>query len=260
MKSHKPEVSIIIPVLNEEDYIENCIESIVGSVKSFDFEILVIDGGSNDETLNILDRLTLKYLNLKIIHNPKKITPAALNLGIKDSLGEFIVRLDAHAVYHDKYIENSVNILKKSSKEIANVGGSIITRSNSESIFASSISLCLSSKFGVGDSKFRTEIPETSEFVGTVPFGCFRREIFYEIGLFNENEPRNEDLEFNRRIIKSGKKILLDPSIRSTYFSRTTLGSLYSQQFDNGMIVTDKFRGKESFHKLRHFIPLLFVF
>ena len=84
-------------------------------------------------------------------------------------------------------------------------------------------------------------------------------EIFFdEIGFFDENEPRNEDLEFNKKILKNNKKIILDPEISSTYYSRSNLRNLFSQQFDNGKIVTNKYRGKDSFHKIRHFVPFLF--
>ena len=99
--------------------------------------------------------------------------------------------------------------------------------------------------FGVGISKFK--FPNLKEFVDTVPFGCFRRSLFDEIGLFNEKEPRNEDLEFNQRILNSGRKIILDPDIHSTYFSRSSLYKLFLQQFDNGKIVTNKFKGKSLF-------------
>ena len=259
MQPNIPEVSIIIPVLNEEDYIEDCIESVISSISDLSFEILIIDGGSLDGTLEILKDLQSRNSEIKVYDNPKKITPSALNIGIKNSRGKYIVRLDAHAFYHDNYVENSVKVLKEGPEEIANVGGPILTESKDKGLFATAISLCLSSIFGVGNSKFRTNIPESAIYVETVPFGCFKREIFEEIGLFNETEPKNEDLEFNKRILDSGRKILLHPSIKSTYFARTTFTALFSQQFDNGKIVTDKLRGNDSFHKLRHFVPLFFV-
>ena len=193
-----------------------------------------------------------------MLHNPKKITPISLNLGIKESSGEFIVRLDAHALYSKNYVNKCIQVLENSDENIGNVGGFIETKSTNSSIFSRAVSLCLSSIFGVGISKFRISKPTKKEFVDTVPFGCFRRSLFDELGLFNEEEPRNEDLEFNQRILRADKKIILDPEIHSTYFSRSTLNKLFSQQFDNGKIVTNKYRGKDSFHKLRHFVPLLF--
>ena len=258
-KEYHFKASIIIPVLNEERFIEECIESVVSNTDDIEkMEIIIIDGGSEDTTVEIVKKISSKYQNVILLHNPKKITPISLNLGIKESSGEFIVRLDAHALYSKNYVNKCIQVLENSDDNIGNVGGFIETKSTNSSIFSRAVSLCLSSIFGVGISKFRISKPTKKEFVDTVPFGCFRRSLFDELGFFNEEEPRNEDLEFNQRILRADKKIILDPDIHSTYFSRSTLNKLFSQQFDNGKIVTNKYRGKESFHKLRHFVPLLF--
>ncbi len=258
-KEYHFKASIIIPVLNEERFIEGCIESVVSNTDDIEkMEIIIIDGGSEDTTVEIVKKISSKYQNVILLHNPKKITPISLNLGIKESSGEFIVRLDAHALYSKNYVNKCIQVLENSDENIGNVGGFIETKSTNSSIFSRAVSLCLSSIFGVGISKFRISKPTKKEFVDTVPFGCFRRSLFDEIGFFNEEEPRNEDLEFNQRILRADKKIILDPDIHSTYFSRSSLNKLFSQQFDNGKIVTNKYRGKESFHKLRHFVPLLF--
>ena len=258
-KKYHFKASIIIPVLNEERFIEECIESVVSNTDDIEkMEIIIIDGGSEDTTVEIVKKISSKYQNVILLHNPKKITPISLNLGIKESSGEFIVRLDAHALYSKNYVNKCIQVLENSDENIGNVGGFIETKSTNSSIFSRAVSLCLSSIFGVGISKFRISKPTKKEFVDTVPFGCFRRSLFDELGFFNEEEPRNEDLEFNQRILRADKKIILDPDIHSTYFSRSTLNKLFSQQFDNGKIVTNKYRGKESFHKLRHFVPLLF--
>ena len=258
-KEYHFKASIIIPVLNEERFIEGCIESVVSNTDDIEkMEIIIIDGGSEDTTVEIVKKISSKYQNVILLHNPKKITPISLNLAIKESSGEFIVRLDAHALYSKNYVNKCIQVLENSDENIGNVGGFIETKSTNSSIFSRAVSLCLSSIFGVGISKFRISKPTKKEFVDTVPFGCFRRSLFDELGLFNEEEPRNEDLEFNQRILRADKKIILDPEIHSTYFSRSTLNKLFSQQFDNGKIVTNKYRGKDSFHKLRHFVPLLF--
>ena len=258
-KEFQFKASIIIPVLNEEMFIEECIDSVVSNTDDIEkMEIIIVDGGSEDNTVEIVKKISSKYQNVILLHNPKKITPISLNLGIKESSGEFIVRLDAHALYSKNYVNKCIQVLENSDENIGNVGGFIETKSTNSSIFSRAVSLCLSSIFGVGISKFRISKPTKKEFVDTVPFGCFRRSLFDEIGFFNEEEPRNEDLEFNQRILRADKKIILDPDIHSTYFSRSTLNKLFSQQFDNGKIVTNKYRGKESFHKLRHFVPLLF--
>lgn len=252
--------SIIIPVLNEENFISKCVESIISETKYIkEIEILIIDGGSKDKTIKVIENLISKYSFIKLLHNKKKITPAALNIGIKHADGKYIIRLDAHAEYGKNYVDNCIAAIESAEESIANVGGTIETKPSKNTFFAKSISICLSSKFGVGNSSFRISKPKESRYVDTVPFGCFRKTIFKEIGSFNENEPRNEDLEFNKRIIRSGKKILLVPNITSIYFSRPDIKSFVLQQFDNGKIVTNKFRGGNAFHNLRHFTPFFFV-
>ena len=258
-KDFQFKASIIIPVLNEENFIEDCIESIFGNTDDIEeMEVIIIDGGSKDKTVEIIKNISSRYKNVILLHNPKKITPISLNLAINESSGEFIIRLDAHALYSKNYVNKCIQVLENSGDDIGNVGGFIETKPSKFSIFSKAVSLCLSNVFGVGMSKFRISKPAEKEFVDTVPFGCFRRSLFDEIGFFNEEEPRNEDLEFNQRILNANKKIILDPDIHSTYFSRSTLNKLFLQQFDNGKIVTNKFRGKESFHKFRHFVPFLF--
>ncbi len=260
MKDSQPLASIIIPVLNEEKFIVNCVTSIISKTEEIEkMEIIIVDGGSKDKTIEKVQDLMKEYKFIRLLDNEKGITPAALNIAIQNSQGKYIIRLDAHAEYSEGYIKNSIIALESSDDEVVNVGGPIETAPISPGLFPKAISLCLSSIFGVGNSKFRTETPKIPEFVETVPFGCFRKDVFDELGMFNEDEPRNEDLEFNKRIINAGKKILLDPKIKSTYFSRSTIKDLLFQQFDNGRIVTNKFRGKTSFHNFRHFIPLFFV-
>ena len=174
-KEFQFKASIIIPVLNEEMFIEECIDSVVSNTDDIEkMEIIIIDGGSEDNTLEIVKKISSKYQNVILLHNPKKITPISLNLGIKESSGEFIVRLDAHALYSKNYVNKCIQVLENSDENIGNVGGFIETKSTNSSIFSRAVSLCLSSIFGVGISKFRISKPTKKEFVDTVPFGCFR--------------------------------------------------------------------------------------
>ena len=251
--------SIIIPTLDEENFITKCIESLFSKNQSiFSCEIIIIDGKSKDGTLEKIKILQKKYPNIFIYINEKQITPCALNIGIKASQGKYIIRLDAHAEYCDGYIDKTINFLENSDKNIMNVGGIIKTHSSKKNLISDTIALVLSSKFGVGNSFFRTSNSEKRIFVETVPFGGFKKEIFEIVGLFNEDEPRNEDLELNDRIIKAGYKIVLIPELESIYYSRSTFKSFFYQAFDNGFIVTRKIGTRKIFHKDRHFIPMLF--
>ena len=252
-------ISILIPTLNEENYISNCIESLLVSLKDFNnYEIIIIDGGSNDKTINIISNYSEKNPKIKLLKNPKKIAPAALNLGLKKAKFNIIMRCDAHAIYPNNYIKNNFDLLIKSDEKTMNVGGYINTVSKKNTLISNSISLVLSSSFGVGNAKFRTGSVNQKKIVevDTVPFGCFKKEIFELIGNFNENEPANEDIEFNYRIRKNGYKILLSNNIYSYYYSRTNLKDFIKQVFRNGIITTNK--KNFSFRSLRHYVPLLF--
>ena len=252
--------SILIPILNEARFIENCVQSVIGYIKDrADIELLLIDGGSDDGTIEILKDLAENHPLIKILHNPNKIQASALNIGIRESTGEYIIRLDAHAKYSEKYIKNCINYLDKSSKEVANVGGAITTMPGANTFIAKTISFVLQEKFGVGDSAFRTENILEEMDVETVPFGCFRRSCLEEVGFFNENLERGEDLEINKRLASAGKRIIISPDIQSIYYSRPTFLSFIDQAFRNGFFVTNTLSLKNIFHKLRHFIPLAFV-
>ena len=179
-KKFKVSISILIPTLNEENYISNCIESLLVSLKDFNnYEIIIIDGGSNDKTINIISNYSEKNPKIKLLKNPKKIAPAALNLGLKKAKFNIIMRCDAHAIYPHNYIKNNFDLLIKSDEKTMNVGGYINTVSKKNTLISNSISLVLSSSFGVGNAKFRTGSVNQKKIVevDTVPFGCFK-EIF----------------------------------------------------------------------------------
>ena len=250
-------VSVIIPIRNEEKYIYECLESIIAQSYPKDkLEVLLVDGLSDDNTRQIINEFSKKHQFIKILDNPKKIVPTALNIGIKASKGKIIIRLDAHAYYERDYIEKCVETLEK--VDAVNVGGPIITLPGDRTMTATAIALATSHFFGVGNSKFRTSVE--AQYVDTVPFGAFRREVFEKIGYFNENLPRNQDIELNSRIINNGMKIYLNPEIKSYYYNRSTMKGLWKQNFINGLwnIFTHALTGNPL--SLRHYIPFFFVF
>ncbi len=256
----EPEVSIIIPILNEREHIEKCVDSVINSTNGIaEMELLLVDGGSTDGTLAILNDLSNKHSFIKVLHNEKKMIGAGINIGINNSKGNFIVRLDAHAIFPAGYINKLLLAIKDADPEVVNIGGALSTLPSEDDLIGNSIAIALSSRIGVGNSPFRVGKINESKFVSTVPFGIYRREVFEELGLFNENVPRSEDLELSQRIINSGKKILMIPDVSATYFSRGNISSFIKQQFDNGRCVTKEHRDSVSFYKIRHIIPLLFV-
>jgi len=250
-------VSAIIPVRNEERFIARCLDSIINNdYPKNRIEILVIDGMSNDGTREIIEEFRKTYTFLRLIDNPKRIVPTALNIGIKKAKGDIIIRMDSHVQYEKSYISKCVEYLIKTNAE--NVGGPIITLPSNGTRVAEAISIATSHTFGVGNSKFRTSKKEG--YVDTVTFGAWPKEIFKEIGLFDEKLIRNQDIELNSRIRKKGGKIYLNPEIKSYYYSKDTLKALWKQNFENGKwnIYTSKIAPATL--SWRHFVPLIFVF
>lgn len=250
-------VSVIVPVRNEERYIVQCLESIEKQTYSNNLmEIMIIDGMSTDRTKEyyLEYKKNTKIINLSWHENEKKTAPCAMNIGIKKSKGDVIIRLDAHSSYEDDYIEKCVRVLRET--RAANVGGIAKTQGNGNYI-SEVIAILMSSKFGVGNSSFRTN--GSSGYVDTVPFGAFRRDIFDKVGLYDERLVRNQDIELNYRIRKSGEKVYLSSDINLTYYSRNTFYALCRMAYNNGLwnIITQKLCPGSL--GARHFIPLLFV-
>jgi succinoglycan biosynthesis protein ExoA len=253
-----PFVSVIIPCRNEARFIERCLASILAS-DYHPFEIIVADGLSADGTREILHTLASRDPRLRIIDNPERITPAALNRAIAASLGAIVIRFDAHAVMPPDYLRRSVALLESTHAD--NAGGIIRTLPQTPGPFAEPIALVLASRFGVGNSAFRTTdhdpVPRPAD---TVFGGCWRKTLFDRLGGFNEKLLRSQDLEFNLRIARAGGIIMLDPSIRSDYYARSTLASFWTHNFANGVWAVLPFALSDIVPvRPRHLIPLAFV-
>lgn len=249
-------LSVICPIYNEESRIEECILSILAQdYPKEDLEVLFVDGQSSDRTRDIIANYMLNYSFIKLLDNPKRIAPAALNIGIRASSGDIIMRLDAHAKYPANYFSLLVSKLKESGAD--NVGGVCRTLPAKDTSVCRAIAHAMSSPFGMGNSYFRIG-SDHEMWVDTVPFGCFKREIFDKIGLFDEELVRNQDDEFNGRIIKNGGRILLLPEVVVDYFARDSLTKTAKMFFQYGLfkpLVNHKLQKPTT---LRQFIPPLF--
>ncbi len=250
-------VSVIIPCRNEERFIGKCLDSLLEQDYSKEkLEVLVIDGMSEDRTREIVKNYSRKFPFIKILENPKKYTPFGLNIGIKEAKGEIIIRMDAHAGYDKNYISKCVENLEKYRAD--NVGGTMITLPAKNTIIAKAIAICLSHSFGAGGSYFRTGV-KTAREVDTVFGGCYKREVFEKIGLFNENLIKAQDLEFNLRLKRAGGKIILAPDIVSYYYPKSDLGGFFSHTFINGIWTIYALKFIKIPFKIRHYVPLFFV-
>ena len=250
-------ISIIIPCRNEEKFIGKCLDTILEQDYSKEnLEVLVVDGVSEDRTKEIIEKYTQKYPFVKLLENPKKFTPFSLNIGIKAAKGEIIIRMDAHAGYKKDYISKCVKHLAESGAD--NVGGIMKTLPSENTLVAKSIAFSLSHPFGAM-SFFRLG-SKKARFVDTVLGGCYKKEVFKKIGLFNENLIRSQDLEFNLRLRRAGGKILLVPDIVNYYYPKSTnLKDFFFYNFKNGIWVIFSFKFTKMPLKLRHYLPLIFV-
>ena len=251
-------VSVIVPCYNEEKNIGFLLEALDHQIYPHEFiEIIIIDGLSTDQTVSIINTEKEKYnkLSIKVITNPQKNIPAAVNIGIRNSSGEIIVRMDAHSIPDPNYIKYCVADLNDNLG--SNVGGRWIIIPGSDSKMAKCISRAASHPFGVGDAKYRYS--SEPGYVDTVPYGAFFRDLVDEIGFFNEDLLANEDYEFNVRIRNSGKKIYFDPRIKTQYISRDTIKSLSKQYWRYGYWKYRMLRMYPDTIRWRQAIPPIFV-
>lgn len=253
-------VSILLPCRNEEKFISTVIENIIHQdYDSSRIEFLIIDGMSDDGTRSVIEKYQKHFSFIHLVDNSNRTVPHALNLGIKNSTGEIIVRMDAHAVYPPNYISTLVYYLGKLGAD--NVGGVWETLPSSNTKVAKSIAIALSTPFGVGNAEYRIRYNISREYVevDTVPFGCYRREVFDRIGLFDEDLTRNQDNEFNERLKMNGGKIYLIPYLKVQYFARDSYIKLFKMQFQYGYfgpLVDLKLKRPT---RIRRYVPTIFV-
>ena len=250
-------VAVIIPTLNEEKFIARCLDSVIEQSYPFrDMDVMVVDGGSNDRTREIVEEYGRKYINIRFIHNPGRIQSIAFNIGVENSDAPYIVRLDAHALYNKDYIEKCIAGLQNDT-QIGNVGGRCKILPFNYTLWANTNAILNYSRFGIGGSAFRVGVKP--DFVDSVPFGAFPRTVFEKVGGMREDLPRAEDNEYNSRIRKAGYKVFFNPEIVSSYYARPTLKASCRQMYANGESIGHLFYVDRDSIGLRHMIPLIFV-
>lgn len=251
------EVAIVIPTLNEERFISRCLNSIIKQTYEFEkMDVMIIDGGSKDNTKDIVAEYQKSHQNIRFIENKKKIQSVAFNIGFKKSTAPYIIRLDAHAEYDSKYISLCIENLKQDEKR-GNVGGRWNILPFNQSLWAQTNAILNHSRFGIGGAAFR--VCKEAHNTDSVPFGAFPRKIIEKIGGMREDLPRGEDNEYNSRIRKAGYKIFFDPNIISSYFARPTLGASCKQMYANGNSIGYLYYIDREAIGIRHLVPLLFV-
>ncbi len=247
-------VTIIMPIRNEAAFIERSLGAALSQDYPADLmEVLVVDGMSDDGTRDIVTRMLADFPNARLLENPKRIVPTAMNMGIAQASGHVIVRVDGHTIVAPDYVSRCVETLEQSDADC--VGGPMLAVGNTP--FGEAVALATSHPFGVGGARFH--YATEAQAVDTVYMGCWPLHVLEHAGGFDEEMACNEDDELNYRLRAAGGRIWLDPRIRSTYYARSTFRSLWRQYFRYGYWKVRVFQKVPGSAQGRHWVPPLFV-
>jgi glycosyltransferase involved in cell wall biosynthesis len=254
-----PMVSIIIPCRNEMRFISSCLDSVLNNGFPLErLEILVVDGMSDDGTKEIIQEYAARYGLIRLLDNPYKVTPYAINIGVRAAKGDVVMRLDAHTICERDYIGRCVRVLLKYGAD--DVGGTLRITAQDNSLVGRAVVKALTLRFGVGNLRYRFARPEEPEIVDTVPFFCCKKELFDKIGLFNEKLTRGQDMEFKRRLTRARCKIMLAPGALADYQARSDLKSFWRHNWSDGMWTVLAFAHAEVMPvRWRHLAPACLV-
>jgi len=251
-----------MPVRNEAQYIERSLGSVLQQDYPLELmEILVVDGMSEDRTREIIqqiidnrrDESDGNIPSIVLLDNPERSVPVALNIGLRYTKGKVIIRVDGHCEIPPNYVRKCVELLKKTGAD--NVGGT--TYSSGATYLSRTIATAMRSPFVIGNARFRYS--SKPGYVDTVFPGAWRREVFGQIGLFDERLARHQDYEFNLRIRNAGGKIYYSPELKVCYYSRTNFKSLAKQYFQYGYWKAQVTKENSGAFRSRHLAPVLLV-
>lgn len=252
--SGTPTVTVVIPCRNEQRHIEQCLRTALGQVSpSGDFEVVVADGMSDDDTRALVEQVAGTDHRVRLIDNPRHTVSAGLNAAIRLARGQIIVRMDAHTEYAPDYLQQCVRVLEETGA--TNVGGP--ARTKADTYAQRAVAAAYHSPFSAGGARFHDVNYEG--YVDTVTYGCWRREAFEQFGYFDEELVRNQDDEHNLRIIRGGGKVYQSPDIRSWYHPRGSLGALLTQYMQYGYWKVRVIQKHKLPASWRHLVPGAFL-
>lgn len=251
-------VSVIVPCYNERETIHLLLDALYAQTFPHgEMEVVVADGMSTDGTRDAIAFWAAEHpdLTVRVVENPERVIPAALNAALRAARGEFIVRVDAHSMPAPDYVARSIENLRAGRGE--NVGGIWRIQPGAAGWVARSIAAAAAHPLGVGGASYR--VGGEPQAVDTVPFGAFRKKLVEQIGCYDETLLSNEDYEYNARIRKAGGTVWFDPQIQSVYFARATFGALARQYWRYGYWKWRMLRRYPETVRWRQGLPPLFV-
>lgn len=247
-----PDITVVIPTLNEEPYVHECLHSVLTEDAERVLEVLVIDGDSDDGTPERVEEYSKTDPRVRLVHNPRRTAAAALNLGLEAAAGAYFVRLDAHSVYPKGYLSRLVDALEEYDADVS--GGAIRAVARRPSLLGRAVAASLGNPFVIGNSAFRVG-GGAPRLVDTVPFGCWRTGLLRAVGGYNEELHRSQDYELAGRLRARGARTILLPDVVITYRSRSGLWENAKYNFWNGYWVGYPAAGMGVAFAPRHFAP-----
>jgi glycosyltransferase involved in cell wall biosynthesis len=255
MAEATPLVSVIMPVRNEAAYIEGTLKSVVDQdYPTHRTEILVVDGMSTDGTRDLVRAAQIDHPQIRLIDNPRLVAAAALNIGLGEARGDYLLRVDGHSELDASYVRRCVEHLQRDGVDC--VGGPV--EAIGRSPLSRLIAVATSSRFGVGDSAFRT-VHDRTMLVDTVNFPSYTRTAIERTGRFDEEIGCDEDDDYNLRLRSAGGTVLLAADVRSRLFCRRSLSALWRQFFRYGFWKVRVLQKSPRRMSARQFVPPLFV-
>ncbi len=256
---HSSRVAVVIPCRNEAQSVLELLAELPRQDHPL-AEVIVVDNASTDGTSEAVQEFSRSHPDypLRLIRCKRIGQPAALNAGIRAAEADVIVRMDAHARPAPSYVRLGVETLRDLTVGVA--GGVWEIVPGRPTLVAEAIARAVSHPMGAGDAAYRGgRTMQEPRAVDTVPFGCFLKAAWQELGGFNERVLTNEDYEFNYRIRQSGRRVVLDPRIRSRYFARPTITALAEQYFRYGWWKAQMLRAHPKSLRWRQAVPAGFV-
>lgn len=248
-----PGVSFVIPVLNEFAYIANAISTVLGQNYLGETELILALGPSTDGTTELVLALAAADPRIVTVLNPAVDIPVALNLAIRASRFEVIVRVDAHSELDPDYTRRAVATLQRTGA--ANVGG--VMKAQGKTPFQSAVARAYNSKLGLGGGAYHgggVEGPAESAYLGV-----FRRDVLHQVSYFDETIRRGEDWELNLRIRAAGNLVWFDPTLEVTYWPRERWSKLVRQFCATGIWRGELVRRYAGRNPWRFFAPPVLV-
>jgi succinoglycan biosynthesis protein ExoA len=248
-------ISVIVPMLNEADYVDEFIADVAAQDFEGEVEVVVADGGSTDGSVERLREAARRHdLTLTVLENPSRWVSHGLNVCIRHATGDLLVRFDCHSHYPADYLRRCALAAEETGADA--VGGIVVPRGRTP--FERAVACAMESPFG-GIGWMRDTATPTRRDSDVVTYGAFRPEAFERAGLFDESLVRNQDDEFTLRLRRSGGRVLLDSTIQVHYTPRGSYAAVSRQYFQYGLWKVPVMLKYRRISSARSVAPLLFV-